>query len=164
MKTAIQATFSGYGGLPCTLFSAYDQERRILVIAKEAKFRDDRHENCVVITNDPAIPRDTLFVDDDMKPAIAAFYALQNGVSSDSRTARLTYADSVQRANPEGSIERDGIDTTGPRYRISDSVTCLQIAALATCLYAFRADSVEQSVVMAERLSAIMMGGGILTI
>ena len=164
MKTAIQATFSGYGGLPCTLFSAYDQERRILVIAKEAKFRSDRHEKCVVITNDPDIPRDTFFADDDMKPAISAFYSLLHGVSTDNRTARLTYADSVQRANPEGSIERDGIDASGPRYRISDSVTCLQVAALATCLYAYRSDSVEQSVVMAEKLAAIMMGGGILTI
>ena len=157
-KTQIQATFSGYGGTPCTLFSVYDQTRRILVIAKEARFRTDRHEKCVVLTNDSSIPRDRLFTDDDLMPAISAFYALRQGVADDGKTARLTFTDSAQRANPEGAIDRDGIEAHGPRYRVNESVTCMQVAALATCLYAMGADSVEQSVTMAERLTALLCG------
>lgn len=156
--TPIQATFVGYGGTPCTLFSAYDQTRRILVIAKEAKYRTERHENCVVLTNDTVIARDSLFGDDDLMEAIAAFYTLKQGVADDGRTARLTFADSAQRANPEGAIDRDGIEVHGPRYRVNENVSCAQIAALATCLYAIKAETVEQTIDMAEQLTALLCG------
>ncbi len=157
-RIAIQASFVGYAGIPCTLFSAYDQSRRILLVAKEAKFRTDRFEQCVVLSNDSAVNWDTFFTDEDMMASINAFYALKNGVSDDGSTPRLAFSDKAQRANPEGSIDRDGVDLSGPRYRIADGVTCLQVAALATCLYAFKADAVEQSIGMAERMANLLCG------
>lgn len=162
-RIAIQATFSGYAGVPCTLFSAYDVSRRILFVAKEAKLRPDRFERCIVITNDSAVTWDRLFTDDDMMRAISAYHALKQGVADDGITARLAFSDKVQRANPDGAIDRDGIDASGPRYRISDGMTCAQAAALATCLYAHEAGAVEAAVSMADRLQ-LLLSGDILTI
>lgn len=159
----IQATFAGYGGQPCTIFSVYDADSRVLVIAKEVDYRLDRRKDSVVLTNVPDIPRDSLFVPSELMPAIAAFYAMKGGMAADGKSARLTFGEGAIRANPENSIEKDGIETSGPKYRISEAVTCAQIAALATCMYAMRCDTVERTVRMAESFKHLSMGG-ILTI
>jgi hypothetical protein len=163
----IQATFTGYGGAPCSLFSAYDPEARVLVVSVEAPYRTEREEGCVVLTNVLDIIRDWLFSDADLLPAIAAFQALRNGVAVDGKSSRLSFGDRAIRANPGPSIEQDGIEVSGPKYRINAGVSCAQIAALATCLYAVRSDAVERSVQMAESfrdLSRYLASGGILTI
>lgn len=159
----IQATFSGYGGKSCTLFSAIDPETSVLVISKETNYRTERLDGCIVITNAPNIPRDSLFVEDDIAAAISAYYSLKSGVASDNKSPRLVISDGASRSNPDSAIEMDGIDGSGTRFRISDGVTSSQIAALATCLYATKADSIEQSLSMFAELDDFM-GGGIITI
>lgn len=159
----IQATFTGYGGQPCSLFSAYDPEARVLVVSIEAPYRAERREGCVVLTNVPDITRDKLFSDEDILPAITAFQSLKNGVAADGTAARLVFGERANRANPTASIEQDGIETSGPKYRINSGVTCAQMAALATCLYAVRSDTVERTVRMAEAFRHLA-SGGILTI
>jgi hypothetical protein len=159
----IQATFTGYGGQPCSLFSAYDPEARVLVVSAEAPYRPERREGCTVLTNVPDITRDKLFTDADLLPAITAFHSLKNGVAGDGKAARLVFGDRANRANPGPAIEQDGIETSGPKYRINAGVTCAQVAALATCLYAVRSDTVERTVQMAEAFRHLA-GGGILTI
>lgn len=154
----IQATFAGYGGKPCSLFSAYDNDARALVVAVQANYRPERRDGCIVLTNLPDIARDSLFTDDDLKSAINAFYALRNGVAADGKSQRLTFAEKAARANPESAIERDGIKTSGPEYRVSPEVTSVQVAALATCLYATRSDTVERTVQFADELSRLMQG------
>ncbi|PTQ86871.1 hypothetical protein [Nitrosomonas ureae] len=154
----IQATFAGYGGRACTLFSAMDTETNILVVAAEADYRTERRAGCVVLTNDPDIPRDSLFEDLDLKPAISAFYTLKSGIAADGKSSRLVISDRAARSNPEPSIEKDGIDNSGPVFRIADGVTCGQIAALATCLYAIRAGTIESTVSMSEELLALSRG------
>lgn len=163
MMIQIQATFSGYGGAPCSLFSAYDPQSRVLVVSAEAPYRAERREGCTVLTNVPDISRDKLFTDADLLPAIAAFHALKNGVASDGKASRLVFGERANRANPAASIEQDGIETSGPKYRINAGVTCAQMAALATCLYAVRSDTVERTVRLAEDFRHLS-GGGILTI
>lgn len=159
----IQATFTGYGGKPCSLFSAYDTDSRVLVVGAEADYRTERRDGCIVLTNVPDITRDSLFTDADLAQAISAFYSMKGGVAADGKSQRLAFADRATRANPENSIERDGIEASGPKYRIAEGVTCGQIAALATCLYAMRSDTVERTVKMAESFRHLAMGG-ILTI
>lgn len=154
----IQATFSGYGGRPCSLFSAYDTRTRVLAVGVEADYRAERRDGCIVVTNEPDIARDSLFKDSDLMPAIAAFYALKAGVAADGLSARLVFADRAVRANPEQSVEQDGIDVNGPRYRIAGDVTCAQIAALATCLHAMRSDTVERTVQLAESFRDLALG------
>lgn len=159
----IQATFTGYGGRPCSLFSAYDPDARVLVVGAEADYRAERREGCIVLTNVPDIARDALFTDADLMPAIAAFNSLKVGVAADGKSARLVFADRAARANPEQAIERDGIDTSGPKYRVAEGISCGQIAALATCLHATRSDTVERTVKLAESFRHLL-GGGIMTI
>lgn len=155
----IQATFIGYGGSACSLFSALDPDTDMLVIGAQAEYRTQRRNGCIVLTNNPEIPRDSLFTEDDIKSAIAAFYALKAGVAKDNKSSRLVFSDRAARANPEQSIEKDGIDESGQKFRISESVTCSQIAALATCLYAMRAGTVERAVQMMEDFSVLSAGG-----
>jgi hypothetical protein len=159
----IQATFTGYGGRPCSLFSVYDPDARVLAVGAEADYRIERREGCIVLTNVPDIVRDALFTDDDLMPAIAAFYSLKAGVAADGKSSRLVFGDRAARANPEQSIERDGFDVNGPKYRVSDGITCSQIAALATCLHATSCDTVERVVDFAEELR-VLLSGGIVTI
>ena len=99
----------------------------------------------------------------ELMDAIEAFYSLKAGIASDGKSARLVFGNRAARANPEQSIERDSIDTNGPRYRVSPEITCGQIAALATCLHAARSDTVERTVKLAESFRDLL-GGGIMTI
>ncbi len=158
MSTKIQSTFIGYGGKPCTLFSLLDSETNILVVSAEGGYRKERRDGCVVITNDKGISRDRLFADDDIKAAINAFYSLKNGIAEDGRSSRLTFSERVQRANPESSIEKDGIDQSGPRYRIAENITCAQMATLATCLHAMKSSSIESALDMADELTKLLSG------
>ncbi|MBY0475416.1 MAG: hypothetical protein K2Q13_10215 [Nitrosomonas sp.] len=135
-----------------------DIETNILVIAAEADYRTERRDGCIVLTNDPDIPRDSLFEDLELKQAISAFYSLKSGIASDGKSSRLVISDRAARANPEPSIEKDGIDNSGPVFRVADGVTSGQIAALATCLYATRAATIESTLNMSEQLLALSRG------
>ncbi|MBL8473790.1 MAG: hypothetical protein JNM98_18515 [Rhodocyclaceae bacterium] len=154
----IQTTFTGYAGRACSLFSAYDEASRILVVSAEGDYRTERRAGCVVITNVPDVPRDALFTHDDIMEAIDSYFALKTGVADDGKSARLAFGDRASRANPEGAIERDGFDARGPKYRVSDSVTCAQMAALAACWYVSKGASVEDVVDMAETLRQLQSG------
>lgn len=159
----IQATFIGYGGDPCTVFSVYDEESRVLIIGTKVKYRVDRHEECVVITNDSHISRDELFDDEKFRDAIKAFFILRNGIAEDGGSARIAFSDKAANANPESAIEKDGVTETGAKFRIAEGVTCAQVAVLATCLHAIKSETIERAVSFAEQL-ARLSSGGILTI
>ncbi|MCP5245685.1 MAG: hypothetical protein H6937_06980 [Burkholderiales bacterium] len=159
MKVKIQSTFIGYNGGACTVYSILYTEKSVLAVGVQGKYQTNRRdEQHIVITNDPDIDRDKLFTDDNIKDAISAFYALENGVSHDGKSSRLVFSDRAARANPKSAIEKDGIDTSGPRYRISESVTCGQMAVLATCLHALKAGKVEQALDMADELTILISG------
>jgi len=134
----IQTTISGFGGKMMTLYSAYAEDTGVLVISREAAFRRDRLRDCMVITNEPGIERDATFSNDDIADAIVAYYALLSGVATDEKSPRLVFGQQAQRANPDSVIEKDGADTRGPKYRVSEGISCLQMAALASCWYAYR--------------------------
>lgn len=159
----VQATFSGFAGSPCSVFSMYDQAARMLVVGAEAQYRKDRRDGCVVITNDSSIDYNTLFSMDNLKDAIDAFFTLKTGVAGGGAASRLQFTERAARANPDSSIERDGIDATGPHYRVSDGITCGQMAVLATCLHATKADPIEGMLRMAKVFSRLNYGD-ILTI
>jgi len=155
----IQATITGYGGQACSLFSVYDPAARVLVVGAEAEYRATRREGCIVLTNVPDLPRDGLFTEDELRSCIAAYYALKAGVAADGKSPRLVFSKRAQRANPDQSIEQDGIDSSGPRYRINPAITCAQVAALATCRHALRSDTVERVVELADYFRSLSAGG-----
>jgi hypothetical protein len=154
----IQATFAGYAGGARTLFSAYDPASRVLVVAKDAEYREDRRKGCVLLTNIEGIPHDSLFAMNDLRDAIDAYYALKNGVAADGKGARLVFDPTVLRASPEAVIERDGIDDRGPKYRIADTISCVQLAVLVTCWHAMKSDAVERTVKLAKRFERLALG------
>lgn len=164
---AIQTTIVGYSGKPCSLFSVYDNDSKVLVISVEADYRRERRQDCMIITNDTEIERDGLFSEEELKASISAFFNMQAGVAIDGKSNRLVFSDKAARANPAQSIEKDGMDASGQRFRISESITCAQIAALATCWYAnTRYGSVEKALDMADSINALeqLHYGGIWTI
>lgn len=154
----IQATFIGYGGRACSLFSAIDEDSNVLVVSAEVEYRTTRRDGCIVITNNHDIPHDSFFSDSDIKDAISAFYLLKTGLATDNNSPRLVFSERAARSNPEQSIEKDGIDYNGPRFRISEGVTCGQIAALATCLHASRANTIRDTLNMADTLASLSSG------
>lgn len=159
----IQATVSGYGGKPVSLFSAYDPDAEVLAISVEADYRRERRENCVVLTNDLTIPRDGLFTDENMQEGINAFFSLKTGIASDGKSPRLTFGERAGRSDPASVIEKDGVDMSGFRYRISEAVTCSQVAAVITCWYAYkRAGTVQSMFSMVDSLNNIQdrLGAG----
>jgi hypothetical protein len=159
----IQATFVGYGGEPASVFSAYDTDTGILVVSVEAAYRATRRKNAVVLTNAPDIARDKLFGERDFSSAIDAYFTLRNGRASDGKNPRLVFGAHAARANPENAIERDGYDTSGARYRLSESITCAQVATLATCQYALKAAAIE-AVVNTTSVYNRLAHGGIVTV
>lgn len=159
----IQATFKGYSGKAVTLFSAYDEAKKVLVLSVEGDYRTERRDGCMVLTNDPEISRNSLFTDADLTPSIAAFFSLEGSTAADGQSPRMVFGERAKRSNPKSAIERDGMDANGARYRIAEGVTCGQIAALATCLYALKAGTVERALDMSGAFRTLARGG-ILTI
>jgi hypothetical protein len=153
---AIQTTIVGYGGKPCSLFSAYDEDSQVLVVSVEAEYRRQRRDGCLVITNDTDIERDSMFTEEDLKDAINAYFSLHAGVAIDGKSSKLVFADKAARANPANSIEKDGMDSSGQKFRISENITCAQIAALATCWHAAsRSGTVNKMLEMIDDINAV---------
>ena len=152
----LQISISGYNNKPATVFAAYDEDSDVLVISIEAAFRRERRDGCLVITNDTKISRDSLFTEDDLQDSIEAFFKMAGGVAFDGKSSRLTFDEKGQRANPSQAIEKDGIDTNGQKYRISENISCAQIAVFAACYYAnSRTTAINDMLDMADELGSI---------
>ena len=158
----IQTTISGYGDKPISLFSAYDEDSRVLVISVEHDFMSQRKGDCVVITNDLEIPRDRFFSEKDLRDAIHAYHELQNGLASDGKSTRLIFGDRASRVDPENAIQSDGMDESGAKFRVREGITNGQIATLATCLYAYESSAIEDVVSMQEDILSLLNGHEIL--
>ncbi len=162
----IQTTISGYSGKPCTLFSAYDTQAQILAVAVEAEYQRARRAGCIVLTNENNrdMPREWVFTEADFADAIAAYYTLKLGVASDMRSGRLNFAERAMRANPDNAIEQDGMSEAGQKYRIAESITCVQVAALVTCAYAVKARAIEKTVEHIAHYVKVLKHGGFITV
>ena len=151
----IQAVFSGYANRACTVYSAYDRASGILIISAEGEYKSERRPGCVVLTNVPSVPRDSLFTEKDIRASIEAYYSLRNGLASDNRSTRLVFSDRAMRTNPDSAIDHDGMDERGTKYKVKDTITSAQMAVLATCLFASQADVIAATVGIAKELDEI---------
>ncbi|MCO7216869.1 hypothetical protein [Halomonas sp. OfavH-34-E] len=158
----LQANISGFAGRPATVLGAFDEATGILVIAAVADVMP-RRDDCVLVETDPRADRDSLFEYGDLKEAITAYYDLKGSVADDGRSACLRFMEKAMRADPAGGIEMDGVDVTGPIYRISPDAGNAQVGALALCRYAKRYGAVADTLSMADDL-ARLMGGQAVTI
>lgn len=154
----IQANFAGFEGLPCSLFSAYDSDNRVLIIAKEANYRELRRDGCALISNIDGSERDFFFTDKQIFTAIEAYFSLLNGVSGDGKSSRLMFSADAARANPNLILEKDGIDSGGQKFRVSEGATCGQMAALATCLFAQHYEKIDRVIDASSFYSQLALG------
>ncbi len=153
----LQANISGFAGRPATVLGALDEETGILVVAAVTDVMP-RRDGCVVIDTNPRADRDSLFEYGDLKEAITAYYELKGTVAADGRSACLRFMERAMRADPAGGIEMDGVDVTGPIYRISPDAGNAQVGALALCRYAKHYGAVADTLTMADELSRLLAG------
>lgn len=153
MIQKIQASISGYNGMASTVFSVYDTESGVLVVAKVKPFIRNRQDDCLVITNDSVITRDSLYSQEDFKESITAFNAIKNSLTPDGKSSRLVIKESANMANPDIAIELDKVEESGPKYILRPDITNAQVACLATCLMVSRSGAVNASIALAKQLA-----------
>lgn len=156
----IQCSIIGFDNHPATVFSVYEPESKVLAVARIEAYQRKRQKGFMVITNDTGIDRDSLFTEQDLKPAINAYFSMIGGVAIDGKSSRLKFSDTAVRSTP--TIEKDGVDESGTKYRISEGVTCSQIAVLATSLYCgTRAESIESALNFMDDLAVDLSNFGV---
>lgn len=153
----IQANITGFAGRPQTVLGALDEETGILVVAAVTDVIS-RRDGCVLIETNPRADRDSLFAYEDLKDAISAYYELKGNVAADGKSACLRFTERAMRADPAGGIELDGIDVSGPLYRISPEAGNAQIGTLAICRYARGFGAISDTLGMADDLVRLMAG------
>lgn len=152
----IQATFIGYTGEPCTVFSVYDGAERLAVGAVK-NYRKTRREGCVIISNDATIERDLFFTEDMLMDAVQAYFTLRNGVARDGMN-RLVIGSANNRASPEGAVQPLELTTAGRKYQIAPEITNAQMALIATCYYAVNATAIAETVSMVDDFTKMIRG------
>lgn len=147
----MRVNVAGFQGEAASLFCAYDPSNDLLLVAREgAEYESTRREGFLHISNqqrDEAI--DAHFSNDDLQDAIKAYFEMDS-------MRLLTIASGAQRANPSSKIERDGLDASGPRYRIAPDMSNAQVATLVACRYAVQQrDIAAASDMMGDVLSMV---------
>lgn len=126
----MRVNIAGYGGTAVSVFCAYDTESDMLAVSREADYEPTARDGFLKITNqDRDAAYDALFTEELTRNAIGAFFELD-------ALKLLAISPKVQRCNPSNKIERDGMDESGMKYRISPDVTNAQVAVLAASWYA----------------------------
>lgn len=161
----VQATMQGYMGKPATVLGALDEETGILVIVKSVS-AIPRFEDSFLIAADPHGDRDSLFTDSDLADAIGGYFKLKGSVAEDGVTTCLRFRELAATADPAAVIEHDGVDVSGPKYRIAPDASNAHIATLAICAYAARQCAIGDTLDMADSLTDLMamMDGRVVTI
>lgn len=153
----LQANITGFAGRPTTVLGAYDEESGVLVVAAVVG-AIPRREGCMLIETDASADRDSLIDYTDLKEAITAYYDMRGRIANDGKTACVRFMERAIRADPAGGIEMDGVDVTGPIYRISPEASNAQVGALALCRYCRQHSAISDSVGMADELAQLLAG------
>lgn len=148
----IQATISGYSGKPCSLLSVYYRDSGILAIAKIHAYTEESVKEASIITNVPRIKRDAFFTESDLKTAIQCFKTMSARVLPDGSSG-IEMSASVGRANPAHTLESNGIDVSGEKFKIAPDVTNEQIAVLATCFFVDRIETRDNDIALINGLN-----------
>lgn len=148
----LQANISGYSGRPTSVFGAMDEDSGILVIAA-AVDQLPRREGCMLVSSDARADHDGLFRYEDLRDGIGAYAVLKERVASDGQSLCLRFSDKAMRAEPASAIELDGIDVSGPLYRVAPEASNAQIGTLALCRQARRYEVAENVVDLAATMN-----------
>lgn len=154
---SIQANISGYMGKPITVLAGYDEESGVLIISRVVP-TIPRFKSSLLICNNPKGDRDSLFGDDQLKDAITGYLHLKGEVASDGISSCLRFSGSAAVADPVTAIENDGLDVSGPKYRIAPDASNAHVASLAICGYVTRYTGINDAVNMADDLFKLLSG------
>ncbi|MAK43184.1 MAG: hypothetical protein CMN80_03390 [Spongiibacter sp.] len=138
----MQVNMSGYKGRACSLVAIYNPETRMLVLARfnpRRAFVDGRIQ--VSISPDAKENPTVLFKESSLTDAIQSYFTMVgDATAGDSRLTAIS-AEKVKKGDPvtpadmpDSSIERDGMDATGWKYRVQE-ITNKSMAILAACHY-----------------------------
>lgn len=163
IQQPIQCNIGGFSGAPMTLFSALDAETGMLTIAAFSALHKDRRDGCLVISNVRGLECDMTFKDDQIRESIDAWQALRHD-TIDGGAPRLIFTERARRADPSLMIEPDGIDERGRRYRLAETTGNEAVAALATCLWAYRSGARADVMDAASSLAHDLISGRAITV
>lgn len=156
----IQANISGYFGKPASVFAGFDEETGILVVAKLSD-QIPRRDSCILISSDGRSDRDSLFSNADLEGSITDYFKIKGRIASDGVSGCLRITDGAMRSDPVSAIEKDGIDASGPRYRVASEASNYQIGVLAICRYVSKIGAISDSISMADKLAGLLSGRAI---
>jgi hypothetical protein len=149
----LQVSIIGFGNRPETVFSMLDEDSGVVMVSHAAAFTAKRRKGALVLTNDPGLEdRDALFVaGEDLGDAVTDFSEMEGAIK------RLAYAPGLERCRP--SLEKDGYDASGPKWRINPGITAAQFAVLVTCWHVRRVGQhVGEALSLMDELSAVLSG------
>jgi hypothetical protein len=147
MKTLLQAVVSGYKGLPACLFAILDGETGAMLVVKEAaQYSVNRKDDHALVTTDALCDDfDVRFTEESIQDAVKVWQEMSDG-------GTLILSDALNKHNPSGKIEYDGIDLRGRMYRLDPTITNGIIAVLALCWFADRQKSIQSSLDVFDEL------------
>lgn len=125
----LQVVIGGYMGQPVTIGCVIDDDTGVLSVAKVFDHSEKRMEGFAVVSNMDLPDCDFLFTDKHLRDAIRSYFAR---VGQD----MVGIAQQLARFDPTNRIEKDAVDETGPRYRISPDIDNGQVAVLAAVAFA----------------------------
>jgi hypothetical protein len=125
----VQVSIAGFSGQPATLACVINDQSGVLVIAKSVTYTEERLSGAALVTNLDLPDYDFRFTDAHLRESIRSFFT---------RTGQdmLVIAADMRRYDPTNRIERDAVEESGPRYRISPDIDNGQVAVLAAVAFA----------------------------
>ena len=112
----IRAIVQGYPGDMLCVYAAMDEASGFLLIDRAEKFDSnmDFTPDLTILTNVPLLPTWTMFFkEEQLKQAIDAYHTLEgNGL--------LEIESNMQRYNPVGAIQVNGMKESGVEYRFTE--------------------------------------------
>jgi hypothetical protein len=146
----MRVNISGFHGQAASLFCAYDPQTDILLAAKAADaYEVTARPGFLHVTNqsgDPVV--DALFDNENMQEAIQAYFDME-------AMGLLQFGDLAQRFNPQSKLERDGLDASGPKYRVAPDMSCGQVAVLVACHFARAQRGMSEAMSAFDEISSL---------
>lgn len=128
----IRINVAGFAGAAVSLYCAFDPSTNVLLVARSSEYDGGPREDFIKGTNNHADAAfDLVFDRDHVREAIDAYFSMES-------MRLLTLGEQVQRHNPATKIERDGMDESGPKYRVAPDIGNGHVAVLLACLVARR--------------------------
>lgn len=157
MMRKLQANISGFDGRPVSVLAALDEDSGILVVAASVEAHE-RRPGSFMISDDPRADRDMPFGIERLGDALAAYSALRRRPAPDGQGNCLRFGQRALNADPANAIEADGMDVSGPRYRLLPDIDNAKVATLSLCLYAVRQPLIDEVVDFSDALNRLLHG------